>query len=1125
MIGRKKRHILGKRLITTIFVVFIFVSIARPESITPTNRWLRGYERSIEGEKILYHSPYPGSLPALLVRATNGLMRAEWQTEKVPENNNRQKLTFVFLGGLASQKGAHHFYLTVDGHSTLTFRTYRQSPPKGWTISHPDGLTLTFKVASVDQFGDLFGYFYLEVPGRLLHPGQPLHLSLTAEKAGSDDWVMIFEHQLTSWAKLKTLPAIHNSKPPGQLLLLEISHFNPPEEVSIQVENKVFKHKLQTGYNQLYSEVPPTTSSKEIKATIKKGNQVLFYMTTEQHPVKPIEIWLLPHSHLDIGYSDYQTVVEKKHWANYEKAIELAEKSQSNPPEARFKWNIEQLWPVETYLKQASPEKKEKFIEAVKKGWIELQATLGNELTGLCHPEELLELTSFSRKLQKEGIPAITSAMITDIPSYSWSFVPALAQAGVKYLSSGPNYMPTLPDSGDRIGWALKTWGDRPFYWVSPSGEEKILFWMAGRGYSWFHGLNLGNLSTEKKREILEYVEELEKKNYPYSLIQVRYTVGGDNGPTDPELTQKVKSWNEEFLSPKMVIATCQELFQEMEKRHGSEIPALRGDFSPYWEDGAGSTARETAANRNLSEQLIQLETLFALTSPSLFPAKDFYEAWRQVVLFDEHTWGAADSISNPDGENAVSQWEYKKAFLTKAQNLASKLEKTLKDYLKNQRQVSSAAGNQYPVIDLFNTGSWKRTGVVYLPAELSAGLDQAVDERGQFLNSQRLADGSLAVEVTDLPPFSAQRIQLRPGQAQVRGSVLTSPDFLENDFLKIKIDPATGAVNSLIYKKFGNLELVDSKKFSGLNSYVYVPGTDPAKAQPARLIKASVIDRGPLVATLSLELEAPGSQKMETEIRLTSLEARIDFINKLHKKKVREKESGHFAFPFNLPQAEVKLDLGWGLANPFFEEIPGACLDFFSIQKAVYLLKPEFSLIWVSPDVPLVEIGQLTDERRINGYPRTWKKELAPSTTLISYAFNNYWHTNYKADQEGNIIFRYSVILEPGFDLSLAKRKSLEVSQPLIALASESSRPTVSSSFQVIPEKIIVTRFKPSTDGQGFILRLFNLSGQPEEVFLQGPWLTGKRIYFSNLKEEKLQPAAFPLKILPAAIVTLRIE
>lgn len=1122
MIFRRQKNGVNQYLFTTILVGFIFLFTPSGQSRADNLSWLRGYERTISGEKILYHSPYPGSLPALLVRATDGLGSAEWRTEKVPENFSHQKAIFVFLGGLANGKGGHNFYLTVDGHSTLTFKTANGSSPKKWMVRNKEGLVLSFETALIDQFAELFGYFYLEVPSSFLHPGQPLNLKLTAEKAGSQDWVMVFEYQLTSWARLKSLPAIRNSAPPCQLLLLELSHFGQPEKVQIQVESERLEKQLQTGYNQFYLEVPPTNSAKEIKATIKKGSQILFSLTAEQHPVKLIEIWLLPHSHLDIGYSDYQPVVEKKHWENFEKAIELAEKSQNSPEEARFKWNVEQLWAVETYLRQASPEKKQRFFEAVKKGWIGLQATLANELTGLCHPEELFELTSYSRKLEDEGLPPIISAMITDIPSYSWSFVPALALSGVKYLSSGPNYMPTLPDSGDRIGWALKTWADRPFYWVSPSGQEKILFWMAGRGYSWFHGLNLGNFSPEKKREILEYVEELENKNYPYSLVQVRYTVGGDNGPTDPNLTQAVKSWNEEFITPKLVIATSEELFKELEKRHGQEIPAVRGDFSPYWEDGAASTAKETALNRNLSDRLIQLETLYSLLFPAVFLQADFYQAWRNVVLFHEHTWGAADSISNPDGENAIKQWEYKKDFVNKAKILIDSLDNNLKKKYLNESQGSQSDST---ALDIFNTTSWERSEIIYLPPNLSSGKDLAVDENNQVLKSQRLGDGSLAVEITGLQPFSSRRIWLRPGQALSQGTAKAGQDFLENEFLRLRIDPKTGAVSSLVFKKSGHLELVDSKNFSGLNAYLYVAGTDPRKVQPARLVKVSVLEPGPLVASLALELEAPGCRKVQTIIRINSLDSRIDFLNQLNKIKVRDKESVHFAFPFNFPEAEVKLDLGWGLVNPFFEEIPGACKDFFSIQKAAYLVRPDLSLIWVSPDVPLVEIGEITDERRVDGHPRTWKKELQPSTTFISYALNNYWHTNYKADQEGEIVLRYSLLLQQGFDLSQAKRKSLEVCQPPIILVAPKSNHPLKSQLQVKPESVIVTRLKPSADGRGLIVRLFNSSGKPEEVNLTGPLVSGKNFFFSNLKEEKLSQVLWPLQLSPYAIVTLRLD
>ena len=51
--------------------------------------------------------------------------------------------------------------------------------------------------------------------------------------------------------------------------------------------------------------------------------------------------------------------------------------------------------------------------------------------------------------------------MISDVPGYTWGIVSAMAQAGVKYFSIGPNYR-------DRIGRTMSTWEDKPFYWIGP---------------------------------------------------------------------------------------------------------------------------------------------------------------------------------------------------------------------------------------------------------------------------------------------------------------------------------------------------------------------------------------------------------------------------------------------------------------------------------------------------------------------------------------------------------------------------------------------------------------------------------------------------------------------------------
>ena len=58
-------------------------------------------------------------------------------------------------------------------------------------------------------------------------------------------------------------------------------------------------------------------------------------------------VYLLPHSHNDIGYTHLQPEVERKQWQNIDEVLELCRKTADYPPAARFKWNTEVVWAVE----------------------------------------------------------------------------------------------------------------------------------------------------------------------------------------------------------------------------------------------------------------------------------------------------------------------------------------------------------------------------------------------------------------------------------------------------------------------------------------------------------------------------------------------------------------------------------------------------------------------------------------------------------------------------------------------------------------------------------------------------------------------------------------------------------
>ena len=586
---------------------------------------------------------------------------------------------------------------------------------------------------------------------------------------------------------------------------------------------------------------------------------------------------------------------------------------------------------MDSYVAQASEEKRQAFLDAVKNGWIGLDALYGNELTALCRPEELLELTGYARRLSaRAGLP-IDTAMITDVPGYTWGLVPALAQSGVKYLSIGPN-------TGHRIGYTLEDWGDRPFYWTSPSGEEKVLCWMAGHGYSWFHR---GPLRDGEG--IFGYLADLDKAGYPYDMVQVRYSIGGDNGPPDPQLPDFVRDWNAKYAYPKLRIMTTSEMFHAFEERYADAIPTQRGDFTPYWEDGAGSSARETALNREAAERLVQAQALWAMLAPGEYPAKRFQEAWRDIILYDEHTWGAHNSISEPEGDFAKGQWAIKQAFALEADRKSREL-------LAAAQQAHASEADSVTTVQIFNTSSWPRTDLVTIPADWTLPGDQVRDAQGKAVASQRLSTGEFAFVARDVPALGAASYTFNPGDGAVAGTVRADGNSLSNDLLSVTIDEATGDIASL---KADNsaVDLSAGNGVSGLNGYVYVEGRKPT--EPKRNLKPTIRikEQGPVVASLLVESEAPGCRKLTREIRLIAGLDRVDIINVVDKENVYNQEGVHFAFPFEVPGGVIRMDTPWAVVQAEADQLKGACKNYFTVQRWVDISgNDRLGLTWATP-------------------------------------------------------------------------------------------------------------------------------------------------------------------------------
>ena len=227
-----------------------------------------------------------------------------------------------------------------------------------------------------------------------------------------------------------------------------------------------------------------------------------------------------------VPYSVIGVLEEKKQNSNIQTGLRLARATADYPPGSQFKWNVEVLWPVDNYLSECSPDQRESFIRAVRAGQIGLDAFYDNALTGLSRPEELLNLMGYAMRLSQACGVRIESAMISDVPGYTWSTVSAMTQAGVNYFSFAPNYF-------DRMGSTMKQWQNRPFWWEGPDGHSRVLCWCPSRGYALGHLIGEGAALT---RFLPDYLSELETNAYPYDITYLRWNVHGDNGSPDEPL-------------------------------------------------------------------------------------------------------------------------------------------------------------------------------------------------------------------------------------------------------------------------------------------------------------------------------------------------------------------------------------------------------------------------------------------------------------------------------------------------------------------------------------------------------------------------------------------------------------
>jgi alpha-mannosidase len=907
-----------------------------------------------------------------------------------------------------------------------------------------------------------------------------------------------------------------------QPIQLTITHTGADAPLVVRADHReVERRSLSLGTHTFNAYVDPVETARQMIINYEiAGKSESAEVRVE--PVRKLLIFILPHSHHDLGYTDLQSNVEEKQMANISRGIELARNTANYPPGARFVWNLEVLWGADLFMRTKTEPERQELIRAVKKGWIGLNGMYANELTGLCRPEELLQLFRYSTELGSQcGIP-VDSAMISDVPGYTWGTVSAMAQAGIRYFSAAPNYF-------DRIGTFMVEWQDKPFWWISASGNERVLVWIPWTGYAMSHVMKLDTQWVNK------YQARLDEIGFFYQISYIRWAGHGDNGEPDPDICEFVKKWNQEYEWPRFSISTTSDAFATFEKRYGHQLPQFKGDLTPYWEDGAGSSALETRMNRGAAERLAQTATLSAMLAPQAYNSSDFNVAWRNVLLYSEHTWGAWNSVSDSENPFVTQQWQVKRQFAVDAENESKKLFEKVLDTYASEKNSSN--------VDVHNTCSWPRTEVIVISKERSLGKDHVKNEHGASVPSQRLSTGELAFLAESVPPLGTASFHLSAAAPHVPAKPVSVLDgVLDNGVVRAKVDSKNGNIVELMSERSAH-NLVDTSRDEAINQYLFLEGKDTSKVSTSGPVRIAIEEPGPLFAAIRIESSAQGCVDLVRRVRLKAFADRIEISNIVNKKRAslnphpgqggtggdfaqhESKESLQFSFPFAIENGQIHIDVPLAVMRPEIDQLPGSCKNSLPVGRWIDVANAEYGVTWATLDAPLVEIGSLSATMLgSQTHPEIWRKHVEPTQKFYSWIMNNHWSTNYRAYQDGPVEFRYALRPNGGYDPAAASRFAMGMSQPLVASA-QGQRSRMGLRLRIDQEDVLVQECKQSADGSAWIVRLFGAAGEDRKAGLT--WTDGRpiKVWRSNLREQPLEQLPTQVHVPAWELVTLRIE
>ena len=834
-------------------------------------------------------------------------------------------------------------------------------------------------------------------------------------------------------------------------------------------------------------------------AALDRGDQPAFTRSLEaaNHALQPVNDWMkqftvrvVGNAHIDMAWlwpwTETVEVVKDTFTTALQLMKEYPDFTYTQSSVQDFAW-LQEKYPA--IFREIQERVKEGRWELVGGMWVEPDLNMPDG-EGLVR-----QLLVGTRWFQRYFDANITIGWNPDSFGYNWQLPQIYKKAGFDTFVTQK-----MAWNSNESSWRQTfTFPYKLFWWQSPDGSRVLTYFP--------HGYNGGISPASLSQDIADYVPAT-----GFPEIMHLYGVGDHGGgPTRQMVDEAVRLKDPSVVFPKVQFSTARAFFDDAEKAitdGNLKPPVWNNELYLAYHRGCYTTQSEAKKLIRQNEELLQNAEKFAalsfLTAHRPYSNTDIEDIWKRVLFdhFHDIMPGSGIAVNYLDAERNLT-------------DASLRSQKILDGALDSLNGLIDTRGEGIPVV-VYNSLSWDRTGPVKIEtAEPPAGQHwEARDSAGQPLLSQVVSTDAAARRVTldvmakGVPALGYEVIHLAPvANPRLPASALKVDGVnIENDFSRLKIDPHTGCVTSLVNKADGREAVAPGGCGNLVEAFKDVPRTQDAweirfdeDVWPLKQPRSvTVIESGPERAVVRIQhtFRAPTRKEgadstIQQDITVYSGVPRIDVNTQVdwHEQHVLLKAG----FPVNVHSDKAAFEIPYG-----------------SIDRPTTRNTPEEQGMFEVPALRWGDISNATQGFSLlnaSKYGYDAKDNVIRLSLLRSPQMPA--PDNHIADQ-GFHEFTYSLYVHAGgWKAGNTMRQGYELNYPLIPVVSQPhagpSKPKLSFA-KIEPGNVILTVLKKAEDDDGLVFRFYEFEGKTTEVRLQLPRKASSAVE-TNLMEKRGQP------------------